>query len=64
MTQKHFKDYDEAFSAAEEYGKLVRHDIGLEKASDYDPGYVIFILPWPENRYGHELRCEVVPFYG
>ena len=38
-----------------------RRDYGIEKAREYGHTvFRVFGLPRPENRYGHELRCEVV----
>jgi len=34
-------------------------DHGLE-ANELFKDYIVFVLPRRENRYGHELRCEVV----
>lgn len=39
-----------------------RFQVGLEKISEFGkPGFRSgFLLPKPENRFGFELRCEVV----
>jgi hypothetical protein len=58
--QRHFKTYDECYTVAQKYSNQYGVDIGIEKASPYDPGFLWFHLPKPENRYGHELQCEVV----
>ena len=45
----------EAQAKANEFGI----DYGIE-ANDLFHTFRCFMLPKPENRYGHELRCEVV----
>ena len=54
-----FKDYKQAHTVAKEKANAINRDYGLEfnRASKE---YVIFMLPAPKNRYGHELSCEVV----
>lgn len=39
-----------------------RFEVGIEKMAQYGrPGYRAgFLLPKPEKRTGHEMRCEVV----
>lgn len=57
-----FKEWKSAHTAAIELARLIGHDVGIWHAPnplDGD-GYDIRSLPRPENRYGHELRCEVV----
>ncbi len=62
-----FKSYNEAYNAAVLKGRALRDggmpdkgcDIGLEFNKLFKT-YTIFMLPYPENRYGHETRCEVV----
>lgn len=53
----HFKDYDEAYDSAQERASQGQRDIGIERIGG---GFNVFYLPNPENRFGHELRCEVV----
>lgn len=37
------------------------HSYGIEKnLSGIGDSWHVFLLPLPKNRYGHELRCEVV----
>lgn len=33
---------------------------GIEKVTMFGKGWRVFPLPRPENRFGFELRCEVV----
>jgi len=49
--------YQEAF--AEAAGAVLRtgREYGIERRGD---GYAVIMLRAPENRAGHELRCEVV----
>jgi len=54
---KFFTEYFKAHKAAIQLAKLIKRDVGLGKSCG---GYTIFSLPNSENRYGHELRCEVV----
>jgi len=54
----HFKDYDSAKTDAQKRADALKnYDFGLEKIGG---GYSVFMLPSPERRCGHELRCEVV----
>jgi hypothetical protein len=56
--------YKEAHTYAVEVARQGggRYEVGIEKFSEYGkPGYRSgFHLPKPENRYGFELRCQVV----
>lgn len=62
-----FTDYSEAYNAAVRRARELR-DAGLpleqcEQGLEHNElfGYFHFrTLPSPENRVGHELRCEVV----
>ena len=57
-----YKNYDDAYNAAIEMQALIPRDVGIEKKNGpLEFGYSVFRLPNPENRYGHELTCEVVP---
>lgn len=49
--------YKEAYNTAVRKARETGHDYGLERNAF---GFTVFMLPRPENRYGHELRCEVV----
>ena len=59
--QTRFSDWKEAHTAAVLYARLVKRDVGIWRQFEFGKdGYNIRSLPNPENRYGHELRCEVV----
>lgn len=52
--------YRAARAAAQARANALGFDHGLER-SPYSPGgWRSFMLPERQNRYGHELRCEVV----
>ncbi len=56
-----FKTWKEAHTAAVLLARELKHDVGLWRANEF--GREVFnirSLPRIENRYGHELRCEVV----
>ena len=53
--EKYLAKYNETVLKAREMGL----DYGLEW-NEYSKDFRSFMLPKPENRYGHELRCEVV----
>ena len=56
-----FKGWDDARKAAVVNARAYAHDYGIEKVNEFGTkGFRVFMLPKPENRYGHELRCEVV----
>lgn len=56
-----FSVWEEAHTAAVKLSRLIKHDVGIWRQEEYGKdGYNIRSLPKPENRYGHELRCEVV----
>lgn len=52
--------YDEAYQAACKRAVELGTDQGIEKNQYTTGGFRVFMLPRPENRCGHELRCEVV----
>ena len=56
------REYNEAFNSAVRLARLLRREVGLEKGDNPldGKGYRVFSLPKRENRYGHELRCQVV----
>ena len=59
--QTRFTDWKEAHAAAYALAKQIGHDVGIWRVNEFGKeGYNIRSLPKPENRYGHELRCEVV----
>lgn len=49
--------YDEVRAMAQARANETGFDHGVEKTSY---GYRYFLLPEKRNRFGHELRCEVV----
>ena len=53
--------YSAAKKDAQEKANLTGHDYGIEP-NDLFKSWHVFILPMPmrQNRYGHELTCEVV----
>jgi hypothetical protein len=58
-----FKDpyrlsYEDAYEQARQTATRLGRDVGIMKNAF--GGYSVFALPNPENRRGHELRCEVV----
>lgn len=56
-----FETWKEAHTAAVTLARKLGRDVGLWRVREFSrEGYVIQSLPKPENRYGHELRCEVV----
>lgn len=57
-TNSLFRDnYREVRDEAQRKANDLGFDYGIEKDAF---GYRSFMLPRRENRYGHELRCEVV----
>jgi hypothetical protein len=58
----HFPTYHEAFNAGCTLARKLGRDVGLEKADNPidGKGFRVWSLPKPENRYGHEARCEVI----
>lgn len=58
---RRFTSWKEAHTAACLLARQIGHDVGIWHQEEYGKdGYNIRSLPRPENRYGHELRCEVV----
>ena len=53
----HFSCYRDAYDAARAAAIRTGSDIGIERSGE---GYLIYPLPRPSQRSGHELRCEVV----
>lgn len=49
--------YESCRSAAQRWANEMKRDFGIER--DYF-GWRYFMLPQPKDRYGFELRCEVV----
>lgn len=54
-----FKTYEEAYDDAVIKARQMKMDVGLEYNSIFKE-YRVFLLPPPNSRFGHELRCEVV----
>lgn len=50
-------EYREARAKAQRTANATGYDFGIERNLF---GWSVFMLPKRENRYGHELRCEVV----
>lgn len=56
-----FKTWKEAHAQAVLLARQLGHDVGIWRQNEFGKdGYNIRSLPRPENRFGHELRCEVV----
>ena len=56
-----FTEWKEAHTAAVLLARQLKRDVGIWRQTEFGKdGYNIRSLPKPENRYGHELRCEVV----
>jgi hypothetical protein len=61
MWQTRFTDYKDARKVAQELANRIGHDVGIWRAKEFGKdGYNIRSLPKPQNRFGHELQCEVV----
>jgi hypothetical protein len=53
--------YPAARAQAQASADLHGLDMGIEWLGEGNMGHWhVFMLPRPENRFGHELRCEVV----
>jgi hypothetical protein len=58
---RRFTDWKQAHIAAIQLARELKRDVGIWRQVEYGKdGYNIRSLPNPENRYGHELQCEVV----
>jgi hypothetical protein len=56
-----YPDWKDAHKAAVELARLLKRETGIEKANEFGKTvYRVHHLPKPENRYGFELRCEIV----
>ncbi len=54
-------NYNLVFNAAVDLADKCQMDAGIEKMNEFGRTvYSAKLLPKPENRYGWELRCEVV----
>jgi len=54
-----YREYKECHKDAQADADEFKRDYGIEKNSLFGY-YRYFMLPNPENRYGYELKCEVV----
>ena len=56
-----FATWKEARDAAQAMSDFSNLDVGIWHAVEFgQAGFNVRYLPRPENRYGHELACEVV----
>lgn len=55
-----FDTYEEAYADAQATADRLGMEIGLWKPEGPLGLWCTAILPWPENRRGSELRCQVV----
>lgn len=55
-----FKTYGEAFKVAQEEANASGMSRGIEKPVPPYNQWSVIVLPRPQNRFGHELRCQVV----
>ncbi len=58
----HFTSYEDAYSHAVQRARQSGRDVGIERFMEYGTREVFLVraLPNPENRFGPDLRCEVV----
>lgn len=57
---KSFKTYGEAFKVAQEEANASGMSRGIEKPIPPYNQWSVITLPRPQNRNGHELRCQLV----
>lgn len=55
-----FKTYKEAFAHAQKEANASGMSRGIEKPVPPYNEWNVITLPRPQNRFGHELRCQVV----
>lgn len=56
-----YPDYHLAHGNAVLLARSSRKDVGIERAAEFGKEvFRVFRLPLPQNRFGFELRCEVV----
>lgn len=58
---REFKGSD--YAAARAYTQKLANELGFDHGLEFNKlfkEYNVFMLPSKQNRYGHELRCEVV----
>lgn len=59
--RRFFTEYEEAYQYAQSYADRTGQSMGIEKKnSPIERGYLVLMLPKPENRRGYELRCQAV----
>jgi hypothetical protein len=56
---KSFRSYHDAEDYAIDQANASDLDVGIERNPLFGT-FQVFFLPRPENRQGHELRCQVV----
>lgn len=55
-------DWKLAHNEAQKWANQLGRETGIEKAVEFGKTvYRVHFLPKPQNRYGFELRCELVP---
>lgn len=60
MSERH-EDYKAAHTAAVKLARLLGREVGILRQKEFGrDGFNVYHLPKPENRYGFELRCQVV----
>lgn len=52
--------YKAAREDAQKRADEMNMDVGIEANHHFGGSYRVFLLPLPQHRQGHELRCEVV----
>lgn len=58
---RRFAKWNDAHLEAVMLARWLDHDVGIWREKEFGKdGYNVRSLPRPENRYGYELRCEVV----
>lgn len=56
-----FKDYHDSHAFALRLARFLGRETGIEVGKEYaTKGFYVHHLPRVENRFGFELRCEVV----
>ena len=52
-------NYEQARAEAQQKANAIGMDYGVERNRTFGT-FAVFMLPGRDNRFGHELRCEVV----
>ena len=61
MTETVFTDYKTAHTKAVNLARFLKKEVGIEATKEFGKSvFVVHHLPKLENRYGYELRMEVV----